>query len=55
MTKVDGPDGLTCGVPIVDLAVTWDAERAAQLFDLIAKDRTADIGKDLCRASGLAP
>ncbi len=55
MTQVDGPDGLTCGVPIVDLAVNWDAERAQRLFDLVAQDKTDAIGKDLCQPSGLAP
>ena len=38
MTRVDGDSGLTCGVPIRDLAVNWDEERSQQLFDLIAQD-----------------
>jgi LCP family protein required for cell wall assembly len=54
MTRVDGDTGLTCGVPIVDLAVTWDPERAERLFTLIAEDRTDEVGGDLCRPSGLA-
>jgi hypothetical protein len=41
-------------VPISDLAVHWDTERAEQLFALIKADRTADIPKGLCRQSGLA-
>jgi hypothetical protein len=53
MTRVSGEDGLTCSVPIVDLAVTWDRERAMELFNLIQEDRTADISKNLCQASGL--
>jgi LCP family protein required for cell wall assembly len=53
MTRVSGEDGLTCSVPIVDLAVTWDRERAMKLFNLIQEDKTADISKDLCQASGL--
>jgi LCP family protein required for cell wall assembly len=53
MTRVDGKDGLTCGVPIVDLAVNWDQERAEQLFKLIQEDRTEDVSKSLCGASGL--
>ena len=54
MTRVDGENGLTCGVPIADLAVNWDQERAARLFELIREDRTEDIPKSLCRPSGLA-
>jgi LCP family protein required for cell wall assembly len=53
MTRVDGKSGLTCGVPIADLAVHWDTERAKKLFDLIQEDRTGDVSKDLCGASGL--
>ncbi len=53
MTRVNGENGLTCSVPIVDLAVTWDRERALELFGLIKEDRTADITEDLCRPSGL--
>ncbi len=54
MTRVDGDSGLTCGVPIVDLAVTWDPDRAPRLFTLIAEDRTDEVGGSLCRPSGLA-
>lgn len=53
MTRVSGDNGLTCSVPIVDLAVTWDRERALELFNLIKEDRTADIPDELCRPSGL--
>jgi LCP family protein required for cell wall assembly len=53
MTRVNGKNGLTCGVPIADLAVNWDRERADRLFALIAEDRTEDVTKSLCRASGL--
>jgi LCP family protein required for cell wall assembly len=52
MTRVDD-GGLTCGVPIADLAVNWDQERAGQLFDLIAEDRTDEVGKELCTPSGM--
>jgi hypothetical protein len=41
-------------VPIADLAVHWDRERADRLFELIREDRTADVPKQLCRPSGLA-
>ncbi|MEO5854169.1 MAG: LCP family protein [Nocardioides sp.] len=53
MTRVDGASGLTCGVPISDLAVNWDPERSQQLFDLISADDTASVPKDLCTPSGL--
>jgi len=53
MTRVDGKDGLTCGVPIADLAVHWDRDRALKLFHLIQEDKTQDVSKDLCGASGL--
>ena len=54
MTHVNGANGLTCGVPISDLAVHWDKARAKKLFDLIAEDRTDDVSRQLCRASGLS-
>ncbi|HET6651245.1 MAG TPA: LCP family protein [Nocardioides sp.] len=54
MTRVDGDSGLTCGVPIADLAVNWDQERADRLFELIREDRTEDVPKSLCKPSGLA-
>ena len=54
MTRVSGEEGLTCSVPIADLAVNWDPERAPKMFDLIKEDRTSDISKQLCKASGLA-
>jgi LCP family protein required for cell wall assembly len=53
MTRVNGKDGLTCGVPIADLAVNWDQERAERLFKLIQEDRTKEVSKSLCGASGL--
>jgi len=54
MTRVNGRSGLTCGVPISDLAVHWDAERSERLFRLIAQDRTDAVPRRLCRPSGLA-
>ena len=53
MTRVNGKNGLTCGVPISDLAVHWDRDRARRLFRLIQEDRTDDISKSLCKATGL--
>jgi LCP family protein required for cell wall assembly len=53
MTRVDGDKGLTCSMPISDLAVHWDRTRALALMKLIKEDRTKDVGKDLCTPSGL--
>jgi len=55
LARVTSGGGRTCTVPISDLAVNWDPERAPQLFELIAADRTDDIPKDLCTDSGLPP
>lgn len=55
MTKVNGKDGLTCSMPIRDLAVYWDTERALALMKLIKNDRTDDIPKRLCLPTGLKP
>jgi LCP family protein required for cell wall assembly len=54
MRHVSGKNGLTCGVPISDLAVHWDPDRSKKLFKLIAQDRTEDVSKNLCRQSGLS-
>jgi len=54
MTRVTGDTGLTCGVPIADLAVNWDSERAPRMFELIREDRTEDIGRNLCSPTGMA-
>ena len=54
MTQVNGENGLTCGVPISDLSVRWDAERAPRMFQAIIDDDTDRIGKQLCSPSGLA-
>ncbi|MET0523852.1 MAG: LCP family protein [Nocardioides sp.] len=53
MTRVNGKDGLTCGVPISDLAVHWDGERAPALFKLIAEDKTDEVGNNLCTPTGV--
>ena len=49
MTNVD----LSCVVPISDLAVHWDPTRSKQMFGYIKQDKTADIPKSLCTATGL--
>ena len=53
MTRVDGDSGLTCGVPIQDLAVTWDEERSEELFSYIRDDDTSGIPDSLCTPSGM--
>ncbi len=52
MTRVNGDNGLTCGVPISDLAVHWDPTRSQQMFDYIIKDETDSIPKKLCTPTG---
>jgi LCP family protein required for cell wall assembly len=54
MTRVNGQDGLTCSMPIRDLAVHWDTARALALLRLVKTDRTADIPKSLCQPTGIA-
>jgi LCP family protein required for cell wall assembly len=51
--KVSGKDGKTCTVPIADLAVNWDDERATALFDRIREGETDGIGRRLCSKTGL--
>ena len=53
MTRVDGRNGLTCGVPIRDLAVTWDEPRSQEMFEHIIDDDTEGIPEGLCTPSGL--
>lgn len=53
MTKVNGEDGLTCGMPIADLAVNWDKERALALLKYLKEDRADEIPDDLCTESGM--
>jgi len=52
LSSAMGGGGLNCTVPLRDFAVTWDPERAPKMFDLIAKDKTDDIGS-LCTKDGL--
>jgi LCP family protein required for cell wall assembly len=53
MTRVTGSSGMTCGVPIADLSVRWDPERAPELFQHIIEDDTSGIPKRLCTPSGI--
>jgi LCP family protein required for cell wall assembly len=54
MTRVNGTEGLTCSMPIRDLAVHWDTQRALALLNYIKTDRTGDIPKNLCESTGMA-
>jgi LCP family protein required for cell wall assembly len=53
MTQLDGDAGMTCTVPVTGGSAQIDTERAAQLFELIAEDKTDDIPKRLCTPSGI--
>ena len=53
MTRVNGTNGLTCGVPISDLAVHWDGARSKKMFAYIKADKTDEIPKRLCTPTGL--
>ena len=53
MTRVDGENGLTCGMPIADQAVHWDRERALELLEYVKEDRTGDMPRRLCTPTGL--
>jgi LCP family protein required for cell wall assembly len=52
MTRVNGDEGLTCVVPLQDLAVTWDPVKSKEMFKKIIDDDTGSIGKDLCSDTG---
>ncbi|HYJ66097.1 MAG TPA: LCP family protein [Nocardioidaceae bacterium] len=53
MAHVTSGGGLSCTVPIADLAVNWDEDRSEELFDYIIEDNTDDIPKSLCTKDGL--
>jgi len=53
MTRVNGKDGLTCSMPIRDLAVHWDTQRALALLRFVKTDHTGDIPKSLCQPTGI--
>lgn len=53
MTRVNGENGMTCGVPISDLAVHWDPKRSERMFTYIKEDNTDEIPKALCTPTGL--
>jgi LCP family protein required for cell wall assembly len=53
--KVSGKseDGRTCTVPIADLSVHWDTDRAQALFNKMQEGDTDHISKRLCSKTGL--
>jgi len=58
MTHVNGDDGLTCVVPLANLSVEWDTDRARKMFGYIIDDDTQSIEdrrKTLCTPKGLLP
>lgn len=52
LSSAMGNRGANCTVPISDMAVHWDSNRARQLFDRIRGDNTDNLG-DLCTKDGL--
>src|SRR5262245_59398437 len=52
MTRVNGDQGLTCVVPLQDLAVHWDPVKSKEMFDKIKNDDTASIDDKLCSDTG---
>jgi LCP family protein required for cell wall assembly len=58
MTHVSGDSGLTCVVPLANLKVEWDSDRAKKMFGYIIDDDTQSIEdrrKTLCTPKGLLP
>ncbi|MCW2857174.1 MAG: cell envelope-related transcriptional attenuator [Marmoricola sp.] len=53
MTQVNGTSGLTCSMPIRDLAVHWDHTRALELLTYIKENKTDNIPSGLCTPTGL--
>ncbi len=43
---------MSCGVPLSDLSVRWDAKRSEEYFSYLRADRTGDMPKELCTPSG---
>ena len=54
MGRVNGKSGMTCGMPIANLSVQWDHDRALELLKFLKTDSTSDIPKGLCTKDGLA-
>jgi hypothetical protein len=52
MTRVNGDQGLTCVVPLQDLAVHWDPVKSKEMFQKVKDDDTASIDDNLCSPTG---
>ncbi|MEI7054429.1 LCP family protein [Nocardioides sp. CCNWLW239] len=44
---------MTCGVPIANMSVDWDKDRALEMFGHIKDDTIDDIPNELCTPTGL--
>jgi len=53
LMHVDGDNGLTCSVPVLNFEVDWDPRRSEKLFEHIRQDDTEGIPKSLCTKTGL--
>jgi LCP family protein required for cell wall assembly len=53
MGRVNGKNGLTCGMPIANLSVQWDHTRALKLLSYLKADKTSDLPKALCTKNGM--
>ena len=51
--SVAGGSALTCGVPISDMYIHWDAARSKRMFHYVIEDKVGDLPKSLCTPSGL--
>lgn len=51
MSRINS-NGLSCTVPVVTTTSTlaWDPDLAPAMFEAVAKDRTGDISKEMCRS-----
>jgi LCP family protein required for cell wall assembly len=52
MTRVDGDSGISCTVPLADLAVNWDQERSSRYFQALIDGESDSIGRQLCTPTG---
>jgi LCP family protein required for cell wall assembly len=52
MTSVRGSDGRTCSVPLANLSVEWDDERAKEFFSYLVDDTVEEMPQGLCTPDG---
>ena len=53
LSRAMSGNGLNCTVPIRDLRVTWDRERAVTYFDHLRTGAAAQLG-ELCTENGMS-